>query len=156
MYFYRHPGWGFGMRILMVVLLIAGIGIVSKTAFMAGFARSAVVEGGEAAVPYLAPHAKGYGYNPLSVSFLTVIAVFLGGILLIKLVSAIVGLVMFNRWKKAAGEDWVKMGPWSPRKTHRMGGNWAHCGPWHPGPWDTYPIKGEPETPEAPSPDSES
>ena len=135
MYFYRNPGWGFGMRILMVVLLIAGIGFVAKTSFQAGLMQGAALEGGEITIPYFAPYAKGFMHPVWGGSFFPVFAVFLGGILLIKLISSIVGLVMFNRWRKEKGDDWESMGPWH---FHKFRGHWAPC---HPGPWDAYPIK---------------
>jgi hypothetical protein len=85
--------------------------------------------------PYFYPHAKGFGYHPMGGTFLTVAAIFLGGILLIKLVTSIIGLVMFNRWKKegfTAPEDWES---W---KGHRFHPYHSHCGLYH-GPWKAYP-----------------
>lgn len=119
----------------MAVLLVAGIGFVTRTAFQAGLMQGAALEGGEIAIPAFAPHAKGFRGPALGGSFFTILAVFLGGILLIKLISSIAGLVMFNRWRKEKGADWEPMGPWHHRKFH------GHWGPCHPGPWDTYPIK---------------
>ena len=96
MYFYRHYGWGIGFRILMVFLLIAGVSFMTRSAFQAGFLQGAAAEGAEIAVPYFVPHPVMGG------SFLTVLAIFFGGMLLIKLISSIVGLIMFRRWKRAA------------------------------------------------------
>ena len=125
----------------MVFLLIAGVSFMTRSAFQAGFLQGAAAEGAEIAVPYFAPHFAGG-------SFLTVLAIFFGGMLLIKLISAIVGMIMFRRWKKEMGDKWEDMGPSHYRKFRR--GPWGY---WHHGPWGYYPIKRDPE---AESEDSES
>jgi len=139
MYFYRRPMWGFGFRIFMIILLIAGGSMIARSAFQAGVLQGAAAEGAELTAPYFAPHMK--GYHPMGGSFFTVLAIFFGGLLLIKLITSIVGLVMFNRWKKEGGPEWDDM------KAHKYGmfrHHPYHYGPCHPGPWGAYPIKEKP------------
>ena len=109
---------------------------MTRSAFQAGFLQGAAAEGAEIAVPYFTPHFANPGMGG---SFFTFLAIFFGGLLLIKLISAIVGLVMFRRWKKEMGDKWEDMGPWHYRKFRR---GWGH---WHPGPWGPYPMKADPE-----------
>ena len=142
MYFYRYPGWGIGFRIFMIVLLIAGASFMTRSAFQAGYLQGAAAEGAEITVPYFAPHLKGHYFSPMGGTFLTVLAVFFGGILLIKLISSIVGLVMFNRWRKKAGKDWDPSKAWRYRKFY---GHPHHWGPHHYGPWGGYPPNDDPE-----------
>lgn len=149
MFFYRNPGWGIGFRILMVVLLIAGGTFMMRTAFQAGLMQGAAVEGGEIAVPFVYPHMK--AYHPMNGSFLTILAIFFGGILLIKLISSIIGLVMFKRWKTEGGPDWDEMRAW---KSGHFRHHPHHYGPCYPGPWGAYYRKDEPRT-EADAPDGE-
>ena len=140
MFFYRNPGWGIGFRIFMVVMLIAGGTFMARSAFQAGFLQGAAAEGGEITAPYFQPHMK--GYHPMGGSFLPFLAIFFGGILLIKLITSIVGLVMFKRWKTEGGPDWDEMKAWKYR-SHRHPHHFSPC---HPGPWGVYPMKGKPET----------
>ena len=139
MFFYRRPGWGIGFRIFMVIMLIAGGTFMVRSAFQAGVMQGAAVEGGEITAPYFYPHMK--GYSPMSGSFLPFLAIFFGGILLIKMITSIVGLVMFKRWKTEGGPDWDEMKAWKFNK-FRPGPH--HCGPHYPGPWGTYPMKDKP------------
>ena len=137
MFFYRHPGWGIGFRIFMVFLLIAGGIAITRSAFRVGFVQGAAVEGGEITAPMFYPHTKGFATHPFAMggSFLTVLAVFFGGLLLIKLIISIVGLVMFKRWKDEGGpggEDW---GPY-----HKFRHPPAFCGPHYMGHWGPYPY----------------
>ncbi len=147
MFFYRNPGWGIGFKIFMVLLLIAGGTFVARSAFQAGMLQGAAVEAGEITAPTFSPHMK--GYHPMGGSFLPVLAIFLGGILLIKLITSIVGLVMFKRWKTEGGPGWDEMKAW---KYSNFRPHSHHFGPCHPGPWGAYPMQGEPgldaETPE--------
>ncbi len=149
MFFYRRPGWAIGFKIFMVILLIAGGTFMARSAFQAGFLQGAAVEGAELTAPYFNPHMK--GYRPMSGSFLPVLFIFLGGILLIKLITSIVGLVMFKRWKTEGGPDWDEMKAWNYQ---RFWHHPHHCGPWHPGHWGAYMFKEKPEA-EAESPDVE-
>ena len=146
MFFYRHPGWGIGFRIFMVIMLIAGGTFMVRSAFQAGVMQGAAVESGEISAPYFYPHMK--GYHSMGGSFLPFLAIFLGGILLIKMVSSIVGLVMFKRWKTEGGPDWDEMKAWK----HRNYRHPHHFGPWHPGSWGAYYMKDGPgaevDTPE--------
>lgn len=139
MFFYRNPGWGIGFRIFMVILLIAGGTFMVRSAFQARDIQRAAVEGGEVTAPYFHPHMK--GYRPMGGYFLPFLAIFFGGILLIKLVSSIVGLVMFKRWKAEGGPDWDEMKAWKYRNSWHHP---HHFGPCHPGPWSGYPMKDEP------------
>ena len=138
MFFYRNPMWGIGFRILMVILLIAGGTFVVRSAFQAGVMQGAAVEGGEITAPAFYPHMK--GYHPLGGSFLPFLAVFFGGLLLIKLITSIVGLVMFKRWRTEGGPDWDEMNAWKYRHFRHPG----HFGPCHPGPWGAYYMKDKP------------
>ena len=148
MFFYRRPGWAIGFKIFMVILLIAGGTFMARSAFQAGFQQGAAVEGGEITAPYFYPHMK--GYSPMGVSFLPILAIFFGGFLLIKMISSIVGLVMFKRWKTEGGPDWDEMKAWNHQRFRHHP---HHCGPYQAGPWGAYPIKEKPEaegeTPEA-------
>jgi len=139
MFFYRRPMWGIGFRIFMVILLIAGGSILARSAFQAGVMQGAAAEGAEITAPYFQPHMK--GYHPMGGSFLPFLAIFFGGILLIKLITSIVGLVMFKRWKTEGGPDWDEM---KARKYGMFRHHPYHYGPCHPGPWGAYPMKGEP------------
>jgi|GEM_PF-2498968 len=139
MFFYRNPGWGIGFKIFMVILLIAGGTFMARSAFQAGVMQGAAVEAGEITAPYFHPHMK--GYYPMGGSFLPFLAIFFGGILLIKLITSIVGLVMFKRWKTEGGSDWDEMKAWKYRNFRHHS---HHFGPCHPGPWGAYPIKDEP------------
>ena len=147
MFFYKNPGWGIGFKIFMVILLIAGGTFMARSAFQAGVMQGAAVEAGQITAPYFHPHMK--GYYPMGGSFLPFLAIFFGGILLIKLITSIVGLVMFKRWKTEGGPDWDEMKAW---KYNNFRPHAHHFGPCHPGPWGAYPIKDEPgpdaETPE--------
>jgi hypothetical protein len=150
MFFYRRPFWGVGAKILMIFLLIAGGSLVARSAFQAGLIQGASVEGGELVGPYFYPHAKGHYFHPFGGSFLTFLAIFLGGILLIKLITSIVGLIMFKRWKTEMGPEWED---WHARKYHHH-----FYGPCHPGPWGPYPfsamkIKGEEKSKDETPPD---
>ncbi len=140
MFFYRNPGWGIGFKIFMVILLIAGGTFMARSAFQAGFLQGAAVEGGEITAPYFYPHMK--GYFPMGGSFLPLLVIFFGGMLLIKLITSIVGLVMFKRWKTEGGPDWDEMKAW---KHNRFKHHPYHFGPHHCGPWAAYPIKEEAE-----------
>jgi hypothetical protein len=138
MYFYRHPGWGIGFKILMIVLIIAGGTLMARSAFQAGYldgasAAAAGGEGAEITAPFY-PHMKGYAFNPFRGSFLTILAFFFGGILLIKLITSVIGLVMFRKWKDEGGPAWEN---WME---YRFGPRPAHCGPWHHGGWGHYPY----------------
>ena len=133
MFFYRYPGWGIGFRILMIVLIIAGGSLMARSAFQAGYLQGAAAEGADITVPLLYPHMKGYPYHPFGGSFLPILAIFLGGILLIKLITSIIGLIMFRKWKAEGGSGWEG---W---KGYRYGPHPAHCGPWHHGHWGPYP-----------------
>lgn len=147
MFFYRRPMWGIGFRIFMILMLIAGGTFMARSAFQAGVAQGAAAEGAEITAPYLYPHMK--GYHPMGGSFLTFLAIFFGGILLIKLITSIVGLVMFKRWRTEGGPEWDEM---KGGKYHNFRHHPHHFGPCHPGPWGAYPIK---EKPEAESPQDE-
>jgi len=140
MFFYRNPGWGIGFRILMVILLIAGGIFLARSAFQAGVLQGAALEGGEITAPYFYPHMK--GYFPMGISFLPILAIFLGGLLLIKMITSIVGLVMFNRWKTEGGPDWDEMKAWKYRHFRHHPPHFGAC---HPGPWGAYYIKDQPE-----------
>lgn len=135
MFFYRRPAWGIGFRILMVFLLIAGGIAISRSAFRVGFVQGAAVEGGEITAPMFYPHTKGFAAHPFAAdgSFLTVLAVFFGGLLLIKLIMSTIGLVMYKRWKDEGGQDGEDWGPY-----HKFGHHPAFCGPHHMGPWGPY------------------
>lgn len=132
MYFYRRPMWGIGFKILMIFLIIAGGTFIARSAFQAGLAQGVGLETGEITGPMLYPHAKGWKYPHIGGSFLPVLAIFLGGILLVKLITSIVGLVMFKRWKDKGGPEWDE---W---KAHKYHGH--HFGPCQPGPWGFYPY----------------
>ena len=134
MYFYRHPGWGIGFKILMIVLIIAGGTFMARSAFQAGYLQGAAAEGVELTAPYFGPHMKGYGFPPFGGSFLPFLAIFFGGILLIKLITSIIGLVMFKKWKEEGGPGWEN---W---KAYKFRPHPAHCGPWHHGGWGPYPY----------------
>jgi len=139
MFFYRNPMRGIGFRIFMVIMLIAGGTFMARSAFQAGVMQGAAVEAGEITAPFFYPHMK--GFHPMGGSFLPVLAIFFGGILLIKLITSIVGLVMFKRWKTEGGPDWDEMKAskyWKFRQPH-------HYGPCHPGPWGAYYMKDKPE-----------
>ncbi len=137
MFFYRHPGWGIGFRIFMVFLLIAGGIAITRSAFRVGFVQGAAVEGGEITAPMFYPHTKGFATHPFAMggSFLTIIAVFFGGILLIKLIISIVGLVMFKRWKAEGGADGEDWGPY-----HKFGYHPIFCRPHYMDHWGPYPY----------------
>jgi len=137
MFFYRRPGWGIGFRILMVFLLIAGGIAITRSAFRVGFVQGAAVEGGDITAPMFYPHTKGFAAHPFATggSFLTILAVFFGGILLIKLITSIVGLVMFKRWKDEGGQEGEDWGPY-----HKFGHHPAFCGPGHMGHWGPFPY----------------
>lgn len=139
MFFYRRPMWGIGFKILMVFLLIAGGTMITRSAFQAGVIQGAAAEGAEFTVPYFAPHLK--GYHPLGGSFFTILAIFFGGVLLIKLITSIVGLVMYRRWKADGGPEWDEMKSWKYRNFRHHP---HHFGPCHPGPWGAYYMKDEP------------
>ena len=139
MFFYRNSGWGIGFRIMMVILLIAGGTFMVRAAFQAGIMQGAALEGGEITAPFYYPHMK--GFNPMGVSFLPILAIFLGGMLLIKLITSIIGLVMFKRWKTEGGPDWDEMKVWKYRNFRHHP---HHFGPCHPGPWGAYYMKDEP------------
>ena len=47
MFFYRHPGWGIGFKILIIVLLIAGGTFIARSSFQESFLQGAAVEGNE-------------------------------------------------------------------------------------------------------------
>lgn len=141
MFFYRRPMWGIGFKILMVILLIAGGTMMARSAFQSGYLQGTAAEGAEITAPYFAPHMK--GYHPMGGSFFPILAIFFGGILLIKLITSIVGLMMFNRWKKEGGPEWDEM---KAAKYYRFWNHRHHCGPYHAGPWGPYPIKDKPET----------
>jgi len=136
MFFYRHPGWGIGFKILMVFLLIAGGTLFARSAFQAGYLQGLAVDGGEITAPMFYPHAKGFVSHPafMGGSFFTVLAVFFGGILLIKLITSIVGLVMFKRWKTEGGSEWED---WM---SHKFRHHPAHYGLHHMGHWGPYPY----------------
>jgi hypothetical protein len=68
-------------------------------------------------------------------SFFTVLAVFFGGILLIKLITSIVGLVMFKRWKAEGGPEGEDWNPYYKFRHHP-----AHWGPHPMGHWGPYPY----------------
>jgi hypothetical protein len=146
MFFYRNPMWGIGFRIFMVIMLIAGGTFMARSAFQAGFVQGAAVEGGEITAPFFYPHMR--GYQPMGGSFLSFLAIFFGGILLIKMITSIVGLVMFKRWKGEGGPDWDEM----KARKYRNFRHPHHFGPCHPGPWGTYHMKDEPGA-EADTPD---
>ena len=148
MYFYRHPGWGIGFKILMIVLIIAGGSFMARSAFQAGFLEGTAAEGAEITAPFY-PHLKGYAFHPFKGSFLTVLALFFGGILLIKLITSIIGLIMFKKWKDEGGPEWEGWKAYKFRPHH------AYCGPWHYGGWSPHPYppphgwkEGEGGTPE--------
>jgi hypothetical protein len=75
-------------------------------------------------------------------SFFAVLVIFFGGLLLIKLITSIVGLIMFKRWKTDGGPDWEDWRTWRSHKYHH------HCGPYHHGPWGPYPFSRMKETPD--------
>jgi len=150
MFFYRHPGWGIGFRIFMVIMIIAGGTFMVRSAFQAGVVQGAALDGGEITAPYFIPRLKGYAINPAGGSFLPILAIFLGGILLIKMITSIVGLVMFKRWRTEGGPDWDAMKTWR----HRNFRHHHHFDPCYPGPWDAYYMKDRPE-PEGDTPDRE-
>jgi hypothetical protein len=135
MFFYRRPAWGIGFRILMVILLIAGGIAISRSAFRVGFVQGAAAEGVEITAPMFYPHAKGFITHPtfMGGSFITVLAVFFGGLLLIKLIMSTIGLVMYKRWKDEGGPDGEDWGPY-----HKFGHHPAFCGPHHMGHWGPY------------------
>jgi hypothetical protein len=153
MYFYRHPGWGIGLKILMIVLIIVGGSFLARSTFQAGYLQGAAAEGVEITAPYAYPHLKGHPFHGLGGSFLPILAIFLGGILLIKLITSIIGLVMFNKWKAEVGPDWKK---W---KYHRFRPFPTHCGPfgyhghghWGPHPYPFQEQEGTEEVPEEPA-----
>ena len=132
MYFYRHPGWGIGFKILMIVLIIAGGTFMARSAFQAGFSAGAEAEGLELTAPFY-PHMKGYAFHPYQGSFLPILALFFGGILLVKLITSVIGLVMFRKWKDEVGPDWEG---WKGYKYRRYP---AFCGPHHYGHWGPFP-----------------
>jgi hypothetical protein len=119
----------------MIVLLIAGGTFLARSAFQAGFLQGAAVEGGEVTGPLVFPHAKGFAPYPFAKggSFFGILAIFLGGILLIKLITSIIGLVMFNKWRAEGGKDWED---WRYHKYHHHP---VSCGPGYFGPWGPYP-----------------
>ena len=127
MFFYRHPRWGIGFKILMIVLLIAGGTFVARSAFQAGFLQGAAVEGSEITAPVFYPHAKGFAPYPFARggSFFSILALFFGGILLIKVITSIVGLVLFNKWKAEGGPDWED---WMANRYYPHP---HHCGPYY-------------------------
>ena len=131
MYFYRHPGWGIGFKILMIVLIIAGGSFLARSAFQTGYLQGAAEEGAEITAPFY-PHLKGYAFHPFQGSFLTVLAIFFGGILLIKLITSMIGLIMFKKWKDEGGPGWEE---W---KAYKFRPHPAHCGPWHYGGWGPH------------------
>jgi hypothetical protein len=137
MYFYRHPGWGIGFKVLMIVLIIAGGSFMARSAFQAGYmqgaAADASVDGAEVIVPMVYPHMKGYAMRPFGGSVLPILAIFLGGILLIKLITSIIGLIMFRKWKSEGGPGWEK---WKGYRHHHP----AFCGPYHHGGWGPFPY----------------
>jgi hypothetical protein len=137
MFFYRHPGWGIGFRILMVFLLIAGGIALTRSAFQMGFMQGAALGGSEISTPMFFPHAKGFVPHSafMGGSFFTVLAVFFGGILLIKLITSIVGLVMFKRWKAEGGPEGEDWNPYYKFRHHP-----AHWGPHPMGHWGPYPY----------------
>jgi hypothetical protein len=137
MFFYRRPAWGIGFRILMVFLLIAGGIAITRSAFRVGFVQGAAAEGVEITAPMFYPHTKGFAAHPFAMdgSFLTVLAIFFGGILLIKLIMSTIGLVMYKRWKDEGGPDGEDWGPY-----HKFGHHPAFCGPHHMGHWGPYPY----------------
>jgi len=139
MFFYRKPIWGIGFAVVMIILLFVGGSFLSKSAFQAGYMQGAEVEAGEVAAPFFYPHAKGFSSHPGRGTFLTFIAIFFGGILLIKLITSIVGLVMFKRWKSEGGPDIKEWKAWKYHKFHHHG----HCVPYPPGPWGAYPFSPE-------------
>jgi len=128
--------WGIGFKILMIILLIAGGTFIARSAFQAGLVQGVGLESGEITGPMFYPHAKGWIYPHFGGSFLPVLAIFLGGILLVKLITSIVGLVMFKRWKDKDGSEWDEMKAWKAHRFHRYH-HWGHC---PPGYWDAYPI----------------
>lgn len=111
----------------MIVLLIAGGTFVARSAFQAGFLQGGAVEGGEITTPMFYPHIKGFAPYPFARggSFFSILALFFGGILLIKLITSIIGLVMFNKWKTEGGPDWED---W---KAKRYYPHPHHCGPYY-------------------------
>ncbi len=146
MYFYRHPGWGIGFKILMIVLLIAGGTFVARSSFQAGFLQGTVVEGGEFTTPMFYPHQKGMIFHPMGGSFFSVVALFFGGILLIKLITSIIGLVMFKRWKTEGGPEWEDW-KYSKFRPHPH-----HCGPYYRGHWGPTPYPPQAKAAEDESP----
>ncbi len=148
MFFYRNPVWGIGFRIFMVIMLIAGGTFLVRSAFQAGVMQGAAVEGGEITAPHFYPNMR--GYHPMGGSFLPFLAIFFGGILLIKMITSIVGLVMFKRWRTEGGSDWDEMKAHKYRNFRHP----HHFGPCHPGPWGAYPMKDEPGA-EADTPEEE-
>ena len=141
MFFYRRPVWGIGLKIFMIVLLIFGGTMMARSAFQVGFMQGAAVEGAEITAPFMYPHAKGFDFHPAGGSFLPFLAIFFGGILLIKLITSIIGLVMFKRWKEEGGSE---MEDWKAWKFHQYRHYQQHCGPFHGGPWGAYPIREKP------------
>ena len=129
MFFYRKPGWAIGFKVMMVFLLIAGGTFLARSAFQAGFLQGAAVDGGEITMPYFYPHSRGFSFYPMGGSFLPFLAIFFGGILLVKLISSIVGFVMFKSWKTEAGPDWED---WKAMKYNRYGPHGHHCRPHYP------------------------
>jgi len=121
----------------MVFLLIAGGIAISRSAFRVGFVQGAAIEGGEITAPMFYPHTKGFAAHPFATdgSFLTVLAVFFGGLLLIKLIFSIIGLVMYKRWKDEGGSEGEDWGPY-----HKFGHRPAFCRPHHMGHWGPYPY----------------
>ena len=136
MYFYRRPMWGIGFKVMMIILLLVGGSFLTRSAFQAGYLKGAEVEAGEIAAPIFYPHTKGFTHNPFGGTFLTYLAVFFGCILLIKLITSIVGLVMFNRWKSEDSPDNENWKAWKFHRFHHHG----HCAPYPPGPWGPYPF----------------
>ena len=134
MFFYRHPGWGIGFKIFMIVLIIAGGSMMARLAFQAGYMQAAAVDTGEITAPLFYPYMKGYAFHPFGGSFLPFLAIFFGGILLIKLITSIIGLVMFNKWKTEGGSEWED---W---KAYKYRPHPGRCGPYHHGPWGAYPY----------------
>ena len=154
MFFYRHPGWGIGFKIFMIVLIIAGGSIMARSAFQAGYLQAAEAEGAEITAPLFYPHMKGYAFHPFRASFLPFLAIFFGGILLIKLITSIIGLVMFKKWRTEGGPEWED---WKAYKFRPHPGH--HCGPYQHGPWGAYPFppkwKGEAEEPSEETPEED-
>ncbi len=141
----KYSFWEIFLKILLVVLLVAGGIALYRFGYTQGYMTGAAVEVGAESMTWpetFRPGFMPYHMHPRGFFPSRIPGLFFGGLLFFMGIAAIRRLIWFQRWRAAGG----------PEADARMGGwhTWPHPHHWGPAPWMRPPTspQEEPSQPE--------